>query len=146
MAPVIAPVRRSIEVPLPPAQAFDLFTVGIADWWPYATHFSRGPVKTLVFEARMGGKLKEVCTDGVVETYGEVLAWEPPRRVLIKWMVAQHRVAPTEVEVRFTATREGCRLDLEHRGFDSAATRDSYASGWPGVLELFARHAGMRSP
>jgi uncharacterized protein YndB with AHSA1/START domain len=146
MAPVITPVRRSIEVPLPPAQAFDLFTAGIAEWWPYATHFSRGPVKALVFETRLGGKLNEVCTDGVVETYGEVLAWEPPRRVVIKWMVAQHRVAPTEVEVRFTATPQGCRLDLEHRGFDSGTARDSYASGWPGVLELFARSAGMRRP
>jgi uncharacterized protein YndB with AHSA1/START domain len=144
MPTLIEPVRRSIEVRLPPADAFDLFTTGIAEWWPYKTHFSRGPVKSLIFEPRLGGKLKEVCTDGVVETYGEVLAWDPPRRVVIKWMVAPQRVAPTEVEVRFTPTDAGCRLDLEHRGFDSAVYRDSYDGGWPGVLQLFAARAGMR--
>ena len=154
MGVVVPPVRQSIEVPLQTPEAFELFTSRIAEWWPYKTHFSRGPVDTLIFETRLGGELKEVCSDGVVATYGKVLAWEPPRRVVIKWMVSPERWPPTEVEVRFTPTAAGCRLDLEHRGFESYGDEDgpkqrnSYANGWPGVLALFARHAagtGTRS-
>ena len=49
MAAAIVPVRQSVEVPLPPDDAFDLFTAGIGEWWPYKTHFSRGPVESLIF-------------------------------------------------------------------------------------------------
>lgn len=148
MPTAIEPVRQSVEVPLAPGEAFELFTAGIAEWWPYKTHFSRGPVDSLIFETRLGGELKEVCSDGVVATYGEVVGWDPPRRVVIKWMVSPHQGGPTEVDVRFTPTASGCRLDLEHRGFEvdgdenGRKRRDSYAGGWPGVLRLFAARAG----
>jgi len=144
---VIEPVRQSVEVELPPSEAFDLFTTRISEWWPYKTHFSRGPVESLVFEGRLGGKLSEVCSDGAVVTYGEVVAWEPPHRVVIKWFVRPDLGPPTEVEVRFTPSVVGCRLDLEHRGFEGYGDevgrrqRDSYSGGWSGVLRLFAEYA-----
>jgi uncharacterized protein YndB with AHSA1/START domain len=145
MSTAVQPVRLSVEVPLAADEAFELFTAGIAEWWPYKTHFSRGPVETLVFETRLGGALKEVCSDGVVAQYGEVIGWEPPRRVVIKWMVAPHRVPPTEVEIRFTPTISGTRLELEHRGFAEESQRDSYGGGWPGVLRLFAELSAARA-
>jgi uncharacterized protein YndB with AHSA1/START domain len=141
MATAVQPVRLSVEVPLPPAEAFDLFTAGISEWWPYKTHFNRGPVDSLIFETRVGGELKEVCADGVVATYAKVVGWDPPRRVVIKWMVSPHLVPPTEVDVRFSATESGTRVELEHRGFAEQARRDSYAGGWPGVLAEFAAAA-----
>ena len=143
MATAVQPVRLSVDVPLPPAEAFDLFTAGITEWWPYKTHFTRGPVESLVFETRLGGELKEVCADGVVVTYGEVLGWDPPRRVVIKWMAARRPVPPTEVEVRFSAIESGTRVDLEHRGFPAQPERDSYAGGWPGVLAKFVARASI---
>lgn len=151
MAAVIQPVRQSVEVELDPAEAFDLFTTGIAEWWPYKTHFSRGPVDTLIFEPRLGGELKEVCSDGVIATYGLVVAWDPPQRVAIKWMVAPERNPPTEVEVRFVAVPAGTRVELEHRGFEAYGdergpeVRNSYAGGWPGVLGRFAAHAAAKA-
>jgi uncharacterized protein YndB with AHSA1/START domain len=149
MAAAIQPVRQSVEVPLPVAEAFELFTAGIAEWWPYETHFSRGPVETLIFETRPGGALKEVCSDGETVSYGEVLAWDPPRRVVIRWMVGGDAVPPTEVDVQFTPIPSGCRLDLEHRGFEAFGDeigprrRDSYAGGWPGVLAHFVATAAQ---
>ena len=141
MATAIEPVRQSVEVPLSLDDAFDLFTSGIGEWWPYKTHFSRGPVESLIFETRLGGELKEVCTDGEIATYGEVVGWDPPRRVVIKWMVAQYGLPPSEVEVRFSPTAAGTRVELEHRGFREQSSRDSYAGGWPDVLRLFVEHA-----
>lgn len=151
MAIVVQPVRQSVVVDLEPNAAFELFTSGIAEWWPYRTHFSRGPVETLIFEPRLGGELKEVCSDGVIETYGRVLLWDPPHRVVIKWMVAAQRNPPTEVDVRFVPVAAGTRVELEHRGFEAYGdergqkTRDSYNGGWPGVLELFAARAQFRA-
>ena len=146
----IEPVRQSVEVELDPREAFELFTTGIAEWWPYKTHFSRGPVETLIFEPRLGGELKEVCSDGYIETYGRVLLWDPPRRLVINWMVAADRNPPTEVDVRFIPTAVGTRVELEHRGFDAYGAergpqaRDSYANGWPGVLQKLAQAARRR--
>jgi hypothetical protein len=41
MATAIEPVRQAVEVELELGEAFELFTTGIAEWWPYKTHFSR---------------------------------------------------------------------------------------------------------
>jgi len=150
MATAIEPVRQSVEVELELGPAFELFTTGIAEWWPYKTHFSRGPVETLIFEPRLGGELKEVCSDGVIATYGVVLLWDPPHRVVIKWMVAPERNPATEVDVRFVPVAAGTRVELEHRGFEAYGdergpqARDSYAGGWPGVLGRFATQAATR--
>jgi hypothetical protein len=144
---MIPPVRASVVVPLDQARAFELFTSGIGEWWPYRTHFSRGPVESLIFEARVGGELKEVCTDGVVVTYARVLVWEPPARVVISWFVQPSLGEPSEVEVTFSPTEGGTRVDLEHRGFEAYGEvtgneqRNSYSRGWPGVMALFAARA-----
>jgi len=150
MATAIEPVRQSVEVELELGQAFELFTTGIAEWWPYKTHFSRGRVETLIFEPRLGGELKEVCSDGVIATYGLVVLWDPPHRVVIKWMVAPERNPATEVDVRFVPVAAGTRVELVHRGFEAYGdergpqARDSYAGGWPGVLGRFATQAATR--
>jgi hypothetical protein len=34
----LSDIHKSIDVPLAPDQAFDLFTHGIATWWPGDTH------------------------------------------------------------------------------------------------------------
>ena len=73
-------------------------------------------------------------------------AWEPPRRLVIAWNPSRQDRPTTEVEVTFTAEGEGTRVDLVHRGWErlgprGADVRESYASGWPGVLAGYARTA-----
>ncbi len=38
MIPDLDPVEKSVVVPLHPVDAFDLFTMGLNDWWPVASH------------------------------------------------------------------------------------------------------------
>ena len=145
---VLAPVERSVHVPRPPAEAFRLFTDGIATWWPTLTHsFGAGDVASVVFEGRAGGRVYEVGADGTETAWGDVVEWDPPRRFVLSWQVTRGRGAATEVEVNFVAADGGTRVELEHRGWErlgadaAAETRPSYDEGWQQVLGELERAA-----
>ena len=57
-------------------------------------------------EPRTGGRWYEIGEDGSECQWGDVLAWEPPARVLLAWRIGiDWRYDPallTEVEIRFT--------------------------------------------
>ena len=133
-------VRKSVTVAVPPELAFELFTDGIGDWWPFGTHSINGDaVETAVFEPRAGGRVYERTGDGREAHWATVLAFDPPRRFVLEWKVNPNAVAPTEVEVRFQPEGGGTRVDLEHRGWErlgeqAEASRSSYDTGWDFVL------------
>jgi uncharacterized protein YndB with AHSA1/START domain len=140
----IEAIRKSVTVNVPVEQAFEAFTDGIASWWPLATHSYGGEkAAAAVFEGREGGRVYELQEDGTEADWGEVVAWEPPHRFLLDW-----KIAPSEVEVRFTDEGAGVtRVDLEHRGWDRAgegaeAKRENYDSGWDVVLGKFVSETG----
>jgi uncharacterized protein YndB with AHSA1/START domain len=147
------PIRRSIIVSLGPAEAFRLFTEGIVTWWPIEI-FSRAAdegakVERLVFEPRAGGRIYETDSAGGEGTWGTVLEWEPPQRVVMAWKPNDEDHPPTEIEVVFTQQGDGAtRVDLEHRNWEllgdlAAEARRAYESGWPLVFdERFGGAAG----
>jgi uncharacterized protein YndB with AHSA1/START domain len=145
-------VRQSVLVHAPPERAFAVFTVRMASWWPLETHaLGAQPVVDAVIEPRAGGRWYERSADGSERDWGRVLAWEPPHRVVLTWVLtADYAPDPairTEVEVRFTAEGEGAtRVELEHRGLEAYGARTeemrtSFGSerGWPGLLRRFSR-------
>ena len=146
-----APVRRSVTVKASQQKAFDVFTSGFGRWWPSSHSIGASPLKMAVIEPRKGGRWYETGEDGSECQWGEVLAWEPPSRVLLAWRIgADWKYDPkllTEVEVRFVPLGEAStRVDLEHRllenyGGRAAATRESLDSdgGWQGLLAIYAR-------
>ena len=139
----IQPVRRAVTVERPLEDAFRVFTEGLGNWWPVATHsIAKDAVETVVMEGHAGGRLYERTTDGAENDWGRMLVWEPPRRVAFEWHITG---APTEVEVRFTPEGGGTRVDLEHRGFERVANgterRESYNTGWVKVLGRYAAAA-----
>jgi uncharacterized protein YndB with AHSA1/START domain len=102
-----------------------------------------------VIEPGVGGRWYGLHEDGAENLWGDVLAWEPPARLLLAWRISgQWAYDPellTEVEVRFTAVGEDqTRVDFEHRGLerfgDSDAARQTRLSmdgGWGSILESF---------
>ena len=52
----IAPVRKSIRVKASQAHAFEVFTSGLARWWPSTHSIGTAPLKTVVMETRLGGR------------------------------------------------------------------------------------------
>ena len=78
----IEPLRLAFDVACPPDHAFMVWTERIATWWP-ADHTASGePNQQVVLEGRIGGRIFERTTAGDVHEWGEVIAWEPPHRLV----------------------------------------------------------------
>ena len=72
----LPPVKHCIVVPMPPAQAFDLFTAGIARWWPFRSHSCAGDdALDVQFEPHVGGAVTEVDRQGRRHAWGVLTAW-----------------------------------------------------------------------
>ena len=149
IAPYLEPVRKSVTVPLAPAEAFELFTARMASWWPLGQGFSiSGPrAMSCAIETRVGGVVYEVRDDGEKFPWGTVLAWEPPDRILLSWHPGKSPEVAQEVEVTFASEGSSTRVELVHRGWqklgdEAARTRENYEGGWEAVfLGAYAKRA-----
>jgi uncharacterized protein YndB with AHSA1/START domain len=132
-------IRKTVLVDFAPAEAFELFTAGIATWWPVTSHSYGGDaVQNVVFEPEVGGRVYEVTEQGE-QDWARVRSFEPPNRFLLEWLIGES--CGTEVEVTFAPEGPGSRVVLEHRGFTAAGARENYAGGWEVVLGALVAHA-----
>jgi uncharacterized protein YndB with AHSA1/START domain len=105
-----------------------------------------GAPETVLLQGGAGGQVYERTSKGEELKWADVLAWEPPHRLVLAWSPVREERVPTEVEVRFTEEGEKTRVDLEHRGWEKLGERGTrmrqgYASGWIPVLDAFAETA-----
>jgi uncharacterized protein YndB with AHSA1/START domain len=128
-------IRKSLVVDAPVERAWEVFTGRIGEWWPLATHSLAGEDAETAFLDRE--RIYERAGDGTEHTWGRVLAWEPPHRIVFTWEVSGD--SGNEVEVRFEAEGDGTRVELEHRGWESGTpeSRQSYDGGWDFVLGCY---------
>jgi uncharacterized protein YndB with AHSA1/START domain len=150
---MIEPIHASVRVRRHPQDAFRVFTAEIGTWWPVeafsiAADTSEGKLKaeSIEFEEREGGRVIEVMSDGRRETWATILAWEPPRRVVLAWKPNLSDRPPTELEITFTPEEGGTLVELEHRGWERLGSladeaRSSYGDNWGRVLGLFVEAA-----
>ena len=141
---MIEPVRLSIQVPLEPFLAFDLFVRRLPEWWPLVTR-SVWLDKAIAcrVEAFAGGRITEEGPGGATELWGTIRRSVEPENVLIDWhpgLTAQHS---TEVEIWFKPAAAGTKLVLEHRNWERLGDRGDfvrslYANGWAPLLDRFA--------
>jgi DNA-binding transcriptional ArsR family regulator/uncharacterized protein YndB with AHSA1/START domain len=115
-------VTKSIAVDVPAMRAFQMF-LDQGHWWPVATHHIAHPAgETVVLEPYPGGRWYERGADGTETDWGRVIAFEPPRRILLSWQVSpewEYEPDParaSEIEVTFIAeTQRRTRIVLAHR-------------------------------
>lgn len=132
----LAAISKTITVDTSVERAFETFTSGMGAWWPRTHSIFKDRIQEVVFDERTGGRVFERSESGEEADWADVLAWEPPDRLVLRWRVNPER-RPTEVEVRFTPEDGGTRIDLEHRGWDQigdAEGRAGYDPGWDFVL------------
>jgi uncharacterized protein YndB with AHSA1/START domain len=144
-------VQRSVTVEVPIERAFTVFTEGFDQWWPRSHHLNAADMKLAVLERRTGGRWYEQCVDGSECDWGQVLAYEPPHRLLLSWQITpewQPEPDParaSRIEVTFTAeTPSVTRVDVVHSGFDrhgpnGSQLRDavSQEGGWGSILATY---------
>ena len=151
-------VRMGVVVDAPIADAFNVFTDGIGSWFPAEYNLLPVPIAERVFEPRVGGRVYDRGTDGSECHWGDVLAYEPPTRVVIRWNISPHwqietdHAKTSEVEVRFISESDRrTRVELEHRHLDRhgegweqfRGALDS-EGGWPGCLRRFAERLATK--
>lgn len=137
-------IERSIEVAASVETAFRAFTDHIGSWWPpdhvpgggqlVAVRFSHaGPGADLLMETR---------DDGIFPI-GRVTAWSPPHALTYDFFIGSSPESPSVVDVRFTPTAAGTRVDVEHRrGLVTeerwASSASGYARAWDDLMPAFA--------
>jgi uncharacterized protein YndB with AHSA1/START domain len=145
---IVAPVVKVVSVSLPVEAAFQLFTEQIHQWWPLASHSVFGEEAAACrLEGRVGGRFYEIHRDGREADWGQVLAWEPPHRLVVTMHPGRAPDLATQVEVTFTPEADGTRLTLTHSGWErfgasAVEMRGRYDSGWELVLNGYAGRAG----
>ncbi len=135
--------RRSVEVPLGCAEAFEAFTAEIGDWYvvgPFTVP-DHTAVTTVRIEPHVGGRLLYVTDpdSGAGIVAGRITRWDPPQGL------AFVDAAGLDVAVGFESTAGGCEVTVEVRGFDRLApdtARRARRHSWHRHLpEWFHQHA-----
>lgn len=124
----------ALRVKAKPERAFDAFVREIGLWWKPNGLFQTTPRAPglLAFEPGEGGRLTETLANGKVFEIGEILAWEPPSRLVFSWRQANFPPdLKTEVEVLFRPVGEETRVSVEHRGFDRVPVDSVARHGFP---------------
>jgi uncharacterized protein YndB with AHSA1/START domain len=144
-------IRKQLTVEAPLERAFRVFTANMGAWWPKDHHIGAAALKDCVIEPKVNGRWYELSEDGTACEWGKVLAWDPPRRLLLAWQLnAGFKYDPallTEVEVTFTVLGPKLtRVDFEHRDlerFGEAADRlrGDMDKGWGQILESYRQTA-----
>ena len=142
--PELPPIVRTIKVSWSPDEAFRRFTADFARWWPARTHSIGGAeVERIVFECKVGGLIFEQHKSGRRFQWGEVRAWDPPRRVGFTWHPSRDKSTAQDVQLTFHPKGTGTRLELVSSGWErwgkgAPTARRGYDLGWNGVLHTWA--------
>jgi uncharacterized protein YndB with AHSA1/START domain len=142
----IPPLVLEFEVGAVPEHAFETWVSRAHLWWPMGHTVSGGPV-AVVFEPHHGGRIYERTVDGGELPWGEVIDWEPPRRLRFLWHLFFDRQEATTVEVTFEPSEGGTIVRLVQTGWgafgdDGAPRRERTILGWAAVTDEYRRWIG----
>lgn len=149
----VAAYKRTMHVNVPIEHAFKVFTEKMGSWWPATHHVGGLAFKDILIDPRPGGRWYEINEKGQECVWGSVLAWEPPKKVVLSWHLQPDwsfnpdMAKASEVALEFVAEGpESTRLEFEHRhlerhgaGWESMREQVSSPGGWPVILDLFVQ-------
>ena len=136
------PLRIEFTVACSPERAFEVWTGEISRWWPKGHSVSGDPGLTVTLEPGVGGRIFERTPEGAEHDWGEVLEWDPPRRLVYLWHLRFDRADATEVEITFSGESDETAVTIVHSGWErlgaaGAARRARNERGWAGLRPHF---------
>ena len=151
----VAPIKKLVRVKATPERAFKVFTENSIVWWPPTYTIGSSPMNEIVLEPWLGGRWFEIGEDGSQCQWGDVLAWEPPARLVLAWRIGMDwQFDPsllTEVEVTFEDVGGGeTEVRIVHSKFENYGADAEKAAqifdGWSTNLARFADVVHGRTP
>jgi Activator of Hsp90 ATPase homolog 1-like protein len=121
-------------------QAFATYAGRIAEWWDPRYSANAETLEGVTIERRVGGRIYATHGDEGEHDWGEVTVWEPGRRLVHTFTLAQDARHPSEVAVEFAADgSSGCTVRFAHGGWTEAnvAVREKFGD-WRVMLDRFA--------
>jgi uncharacterized protein YndB with AHSA1/START domain len=142
-----AAIRKTIEVKAPIDRAFAVFASRMGEWWHKEHSINPDTTQTdVVIEPRPGGRWYELGADGSQKDWGRVIAYDPPRRLILAWQLTREFAYDpdfeTTVEVNFEESGGLTLVQFEHRdlermGAGAAETLEGKDGGWAMLLGLY---------
>ena len=147
--------KRTVRVNVPIDRAFKVFTEKMGAWWPASHHVGGTPFKDILIDHRAGGRWYEINAKGEECMWGTVVAWEPPRNVVLSWHLqpdwtfSPDLARASEVALEFISEGpERTRVEFEHRHLErfgdtpeAARTIESMTRGWGMILDGYKAEA-----
>ena len=142
-----AAIRKTITVQAPIDRAFEVFASRMGEWWHKEHSIAKGTTQAdVVIEPRPGGRWYEKGADGSEHPWGRVLAYDPPRRLVLAWQLTREFAYDpdfeTTVEVIFEEKGGATIVQFEHRdlermGVDAVQLLEGMDGGWGLLLDLY---------
>jgi uncharacterized protein YndB with AHSA1/START domain len=139
------PIVHEHPLSIDSERAFSVYAARIGEWWDPRYTANAETLRGVTIEPRVGGRVYATHADLGRHDWGEVTAWEPGRRLVHTFTLAQDPRYPSEVAVEFApGVRPGeSTVRLSHGGWTeaNAAVREKFGD-WPLLLDRFAALAG----
>lgn len=140
------PLELSFAVDVPVAHAFETWATKTGLWWPRDHTVSGETELAVTVEPWVGGRIYERTSGGREHDWGEVVAWEPPHRLVYLWHLMFDRRDATEVEIAFTPEGSATTVTIRHRGWerlgaDAAPRRARTRLAWQAIIPHYERGA-----
>ncbi len=122
--------------------AFETYVGRLGEWWDPMHTANPHTFMAVTIEPRLHGRVVEHHVDETEIDWGEVLAWEPGKRLSYTSTLAQTAEHPSEIDVTFTPSAGGCRVHFSHQGWNDGNARDhDKFKQWSTILDRFAQLA-----
>lgn len=134
----LSPITHERRLRCSAEPAFADFAGRIGEWWDPRYTPNPDTLEGVTIEPRVGGRVYSTHSDLGEHDWGEVTVWEPGRRVVWTFSLAQDPRHPSEVSAAFSDDDGGVTLRFAHGGW-TATNVDARAKfgDWPVMLDRF---------
>ncbi len=145
---MIEPLIKVIEVPCSQQAAFDIFLDRMDSWWPLGKFTVSAmigkPAKAIRVDARVGGEITEVGSDGAEVVWGVIRVLDRHSRLTMDFHIPRPGDVVTTrplLELDFLALGPAStRVTLTQSNFEAlgeigASVRGGYGFGWGMIFE-----------